>query len=472
MNYKATEIEVPQDEPFKFDKLNRKEEVLNISHLLQHISSPIVFSINAPWGTGKSTFLKMLDKVLLNSDKKSIYFSAWETDFADDPLLAFLGEINESLKYKDDTKKAQAWENAKKASGQIIKKSFPVALKLATMGILDLDKITEDELSKLTESYSEDLIKEYENSKSAITEFKKNISHITSEGENDTLYIIIDELDRCRPTYAIELLERIKHLLNIEGLVFVLALDREQLSHSVRGIYGNDFEAKGYLKRFIDIEYSLNEINVEVYVNYLFDHFKISDFLNQNYRRKNSALQYEEDHLKKVIIHLVSRYKLSLRDIEQLMARLNLVILSTDYNQFTYPALLAFLLIVKQYHNNDYKNFIKENTSPKPLLDLLKEIFPSNERYNLYECALIEGYIISSKLTDHNKLGRDVFDNYKKELENDKISDEKRQYLDRVIRIADRPAGALGRRVSLNHLVQRIEMVKQFNFSTSGSESE
>jgi len=472
MAYKAKEIEVPKEDPFKNDRLNRKDEVLNISTLLQNISSPIVFSINAPWGTGKSTFLRMLHMNLLNQGNNAIYFSAWETDFASDPLLAFLGEINKSITSQNKKLNVEAWKNAKKAGSQIIKRGLPIAIKLATMGVLDLDKITEEEVSKLMETYSNDLIKEYEERKTAIDDFKKNISKLTGNGKDDTLYIIIDELDRCRPTYAIELLERIKHLLNVKGIVFVLALDRNQLSHSVKGVYGNDFEARGYLKRFIDIEYSLNEIQESEYVDYLFDYFELNEFFKQDNRTKISSLQNEESHLKRVLKTLISYKKMPLRDIEQLIAKLKLVLLSTKYNEFTYPALLAFLLIVKEYHTDLYNEFVDEGSSAEPILDLLKKIIPEDQLYESFECALIEGFIISSKYTQGQPSGQQILNKYVKRLDGDGISKTESQYLDKVKRIAESPTGGIGRSVSLNHLVQRIEMSKQFNFAINSEEDE
>ncbi|MEJ8629403.1 P-loop NTPase fold protein [Sphingomonas sp. I4] len=66
------------------------------------------------------------------------------------------------------------------------------------------------------------------------------------------MFVFIDELDRCRPTYAIKFLEDVKHLFNIEGIVFVVATDSEQLAHSVKAIYGAEFEARKYLRRFFD----------------------------------------------------------------------------------------------------------------------------------------------------------------------------------------------------------------------------
>ena len=78
-----------------------------------------------------------------------------------------------------------------------------------------------------------------------------------TKGDKPIIFII-DELDRCRPSYAVELLEQVKHFFSVSGIVFVLSIDKVQLGHAVRGVYGNDrINADEYLRRFIDIEYSI-----------------------------------------------------------------------------------------------------------------------------------------------------------------------------------------------------------------------
>ena len=68
---------------------------------------------------------------------------------------------------------------------------------------------------------------------------------------------MIDELDRCRPPYAVELLEVAKHLFSVDYIVFVLAVNRPELAHSIRDLYGSGFDAAGYLRRFFDIDFRL-----------------------------------------------------------------------------------------------------------------------------------------------------------------------------------------------------------------------
>ena len=71
------------------------------------------------------------------------------------------------------------------------------------------------------------------------------------------MFVFIDELDRCRPSFAIELLEGVKHLFGIQGVCFVVSTNMAQLSESIKAVYGSGFDGYGYLKRFFDVEYSL-----------------------------------------------------------------------------------------------------------------------------------------------------------------------------------------------------------------------
>ncbi len=71
------------------------------------------------------------------------------------------------------------------------------------------------------------------------------------------LFLVIDELDRCRPNYAIEFLEIVKHIFDIPNIIFVIATDSQQLSHAINAVYGDNFASERYLKRFFDQEYTL-----------------------------------------------------------------------------------------------------------------------------------------------------------------------------------------------------------------------
>ena len=472
MEFKAKKVIVKQDDPFKNDRLNRKDSVNNVSLLLQNISSPIVMSINAPWGHGKTTFLEMLNADLKNAGCKAIYFSAWETDFVSDPLLAFLGEIDQEIKklINGDNKKSEAWKKAKIAGSHILKKGLPALIKVGTAGVIDTEKMLEDETSKLMEALSKDFIEEYTKNKGAIEKFKEGISTVLNATEGDEsltkLYIFVDELDRCRPTYAIELLERIKHLLDIEGLVFVLALDKIQLSHSVKAIYGSDFESIGYLRRFIDIEYNLPEVDLDNFIEEQYKHFGFNEFFIK--RRAYTNFQHDKDHLKSTFKLLASAKNLSLREVEQLFSIINLVILSTNENVYLYPVLMAFLIIVKDENRPLYERYVSKNATPEEIIQYLYNIVPEKIRFDSYDCALIEGFVIGAKYDDYeNKQGSSLEVHVKYAADN-QSHPKQIEYSKKVMRIANSFSG-FRNEINLESLRSRIEMSEAFKFSKNES---
>jgi predicted KAP-like P-loop ATPase len=465
MEFKSHKVIVESQDPFKNDRLNRQPHVDNFTTLLEHISSPIVLSVNAPWGQGKTTFLEMLDVQLKNKEYNSIYFSAWETDFASDPLQAFLGEINEKIEIlvNGDEEKSKAWETTKKAGSHILKKGIPALIKVGTAGILDTEKIIEDASSKVMEGLTKDFLEEYTKNKEAISQFKSGVSKILSnEGSTTTrLFIFIDELDRCRPTYAIELLERIKHLLDIEGLVFVLAMDKVQLSHSVKGIYGAEFEAIGYLRRFIDIEYTLPESDLNAFIDQLYINFGFNDFFQK--RMKFREFQYDKDHLKDTFKLLANAKKLSLREVEQLFAKINLVIQSTAENTYLYPALLAFLIVAKEYHYDNYNDYINKSDTPERLINDLYDMIPQSELLDSHPCALVEGYLISAKYDDYNNVVGNSLKRHEDMVNDEGSTKEQKSYSSKIVDISTSFSG-FRNSISLDSLKQRIEMVESFQF--------
>lgn len=464
MKFKRKAIEVLSSNIFENDKLQRKESVSNLVELLKNISSPVVFSINAPWGAGKTTYLRMLHSSLEFESKKTIYFSAWETDFAADPLLAFLGEIN--LKVSSfiggDTEKIKAWAKAKKAGSQILKRAIPVAIKIGTAGLVDTDELLGDETAKFAEALSGDAIEGYLINKSAIVEFKENIAKVVSgeDGVNEKLYIFVDELDRCRPTYAIELLERIKHLLDVEGLVFVLALDKIQLAHSVKAIYGSEFDAVGYLKRFIDIEFSLPPSDIEPYIDYLASDFELGKFFEVVLNR-DAGRQFD-DLLTAMKVIAVGQ-KMSLRTIEQLFSKVKLVLLSIPRNNYVYPELVVYLLFVKDNYLEDYLLFSRKDSNGDGLIKLMDSIILSDDNAAQYLKQDIHALIIACKMQEHSDWARDLLRTMSSVAASEKTPDDYSRYNSRVVDLV-RHYTSMGRGVPLDRIISRVDMVGNFNF--------
>ena len=95
---------------------------------------------------------------------------------------------------------------------------------------------------------------------------KESARAAEEQGAKAPLFVLIDELDRCRPTYAIALLERVKHLFEVDGVVFLIATDTKQLVHSINAVYGAEFDARRYLDRFFEQTYRMSEPSVAALV--------------------------------------------------------------------------------------------------------------------------------------------------------------------------------------------------------------
>ncbi|WP_353571622.1 P-loop NTPase fold protein [Candidatus Albibeggiatoa sp. nov. BB20] len=373
-----------ENESFE-DTLNRDIEIKSLSNLLKNVETPTVLAINSKWGTGKTTFINLWEKHL-ESDKEieTICFNAWKNDFAPDPLTAFLSEINPF--FSKESKEADTnphWEKAKRVGIYFSGKLIPIAAKTATAGLLDIDELSkflketgledtgiESELENLSKDLSKDVVNTYAShyigykaSVSLIDTFKTNLEIAIAE-KGKRLVIFVDELDRCRPTYAIELLERIKHLFDIKGLVFVLSLDKEQLSHSIKAVYGQDMDSEGYLKRFIDIEYRLKEPNpeqLELYIKSLFDQL--------NFHQQHNIIQ----NFVKVFLFLRKHYSdFSLREINQYIERVNIIIQLFDKEQSSsnkyFCYMIATLLIVREKNYEVYRDYIIPKNTPEKII--------------------------------------------------------------------------------------------------------
>jgi len=245
MKLKHNKYDIPEDDPYKNDLLNRSEFGESLTKIVSNITAPLTISINGAWGTGKTFFLKMWNQHLKNEGFSTIYFSAWEDDYCDDALIALLGQVWANIK-----------ESAWKRVGNALKNVLPLIKNASVKVLEETTKLDTEDLK----SQSKKILDEYVKATSELRNVKAQLADASEKCREKTgkpLVIIIDELDRCRPLFAIELLEKIKHFFELPGIIFVLGIDREQLGHSIRSVYGEQMDVDGYLRRFIDLEFLL-----------------------------------------------------------------------------------------------------------------------------------------------------------------------------------------------------------------------
>ena len=326
------EITIPDEsgaDPFANDSLGRKESIEILTHLVQSVEEPCTIAVDTPWGTGKTTFLNLRAQYLHINKFAVVKFSAWENDFFDDPFVALCSELMATENSRIDT------AEFKKAVVKVIKYIGWNAASKFSGGIVDKSVVSEELTTDI-----EKRLKQYQDAKSAIADFRETLQETaattSTNGQHRPLIIMIDELDRCRPSYAVEFLEIAKHIFSVDNIIIVMAINRSELAHSVRAIYGADFNAEGYLQRFFDLDFQLPEPDKAAFIKNLFEALGIDEYI-ENTKSNNSEQLIDpyKERPKKLFQEFSKAFDLSLRQIQQAVHRLGLVLASLPNSQYS-----------------------------------------------------------------------------------------------------------------------------------------
>jgi hypothetical protein len=375
---------VDEHDPFKDALFGRKDFAESLTGLLKNVDENLVIVVNAPFGEGKTTFAHMWHAHLLGQKFEVIYFDAYAADYFDDSFVSFSGEILAFVdkhlpRVKDlaDPRKEfkkTAVEVAKRLTGLAVK----VGLRAATMGAIESAHMAElreigseiaSGVSEIGADIIEKKIENYAAEKDALAGFKESLAKLAAairKEQGFPLTIIVDELDRCRPDFALGLLERIKHLFDVEGVAFVLLVNQDQIESYIRAVYGENVDARGYLLKFANLFVDLPheqpafhyEKDRQAYCRTLFDHFEIS-------RRVN-----EGDFLARSVASLVDHFSLTLREIERVFAIMALYYSSLPRNQLTNEFLIAMLSVLKLRHPELYQQLSKATVTDQRFFEI------------------------------------------------------------------------------------------------------
>lgn len=383
MKIKHLKLDIPANDPFVNCKLNRKNYAQVLTQIIKTYADGFVLAITGEWGTGKTTFIEMWQKQLKNDGFKTIYFNAWENDFDGSPLIALMAE----LKGITNQKNKAIFNSIIEKGAVLVKRMVPALTKsLLKKYAVDVDEIVLTAAENATEGITEILeheIQQYANKKNTILDFRKQLEKFVMEGmDGKPLIFIIDELDRCRPSYAVEVLEQMKHFFNVSGIVFVLSIDKYHLASSIKGVYGSEnINTDEYLRRFIDLEYSLPLPTYREYCEYLYNYFSFSAyFINA----KNNGT-YDNHTLLKTAELLFEKGKTTLRQQEKVFGLTRLVLNSFTPNYNMYPCTLMILVYLKIIRNDLYRTIENNDMDISQLSSAVEELFYTSRRnkYNL-----------------------------------------------------------------------------------------
>ncbi|WHI45682.1 P-loop NTPase fold protein [Microbulbifer sp. VAAF005] len=398
LSVRISEVSLSKDIwPDPKDLLGRCGEIENLTPLVENAKAPFVLSIDAPWGGGKTTFIKLWQNYFNTREcpKVSLYLNAWENDFAEDPLLALLACLDKWLGKEDpDSKTGKAWKVAKEYLPGVARGTITAAVKAATFGALDADKAIEKVASDLAGAGADKLINDFNARKSDLEKFKAKLAEAIEAlpGSQRNLIVFIDELDRCRPNFAIELLERIKHLFDLERIVFVIAVNHDQLGRGIKGVYGNEFDGHSYLERFFDVEYQLSASN-----NYTYAKMLLMDREFETYFSSRREGREELLFIQKAIPRFCARFSYEPRDINRFIVRLKLILSGVSSENYLDIWLVVVLLFVRRENEKLYNNYMADAGCANQIAEFLLEGFTESilEHEVPYWLSFTLGFLIS-----------------------------------------------------------------------------
>jgi hypothetical protein len=378
------------DEIWSDDLLARQEEAeVLIAYLRAMASRPslrednhaYVLAVDASYGHGKSFFLRRFARHMAQSHPVA-FVDAWVDDLEDEPLVALAATLERALEpYSNKSPKmdaliadfrVRAGRVAKIVGTGLLKRGAGLIITQAAADALG-DVVSEGpELSKdirkdamkdagkglveeavagfgsLVTPSMDARIARFREGQDAILKMKAALAGIVAELERSTypppIVIVIDELDRCRPTYAIKLLEEIKHLFDVAGIVFVLGMHGNQLAHSVSAAYGSSFDGRAYLRRFISRRYTLKSVPLDQLVEKL-----VEAIPGLTSRFEYPFVQFEGQHARElklsVIVSLyLADYDLTARDAFSVIEMLETCVALAGNTSLQLPYLLPLIV--------------------------------------------------------------------------------------------------------------------------------
>ena len=342
------------------DSLSRNKNLEVIMKFLNNLESQMVLNLDDDWGTGKTVFLKQLEylgnfdetndsirninsEIIKDFKEKysTFYFNAWEHDLYDSPLESLIYSLLMKIAEIEDGRKIQG--ETLKTITTILKKvgvlSANVMIKTITNGSIELSDFISEDTDPIPKVTS------IEKKREAINELLEELLG----DSNEKLLIIVDELDRCKPSYAVKILEVVKHFFVNDQVVFLFGSNKKELSETVKHEYGNNFDGYKYLNRFFNFEFTLPQIERKKYAeNAIGNKFSHGDV---RYKEAIIVIEYFEFSMRDI-----DRYSILFKSLVPYLKRENKGFQKVE------PAVKYLILLysigLRIHSGEDYKKFV------------------------------------------------------------------------------------------------------------------
>ena len=366
------------DTAFANDRLDRRALAEKLTGYLSRLNDGAVLAIDAPWGEGKTWFGRNWAKHLEDNSYKVVYIDAFEQDYVEDPFMLITSEI---LSIVDDDGETE--KKLKKSGIEVAKALLPFLGKAVVnfagrvaLGSSDLTGEAQEAIDAVTESvadsasaYIKESLESYGKDKVIMAEFKAQLAEF-AQAQEQPIVIFIDELDRCKPNFAVNLIERIKHFFDVPNIVFVLLLNRDQLEKAVKGVYGSETDASAYLGKFVNFFFALPK-PIHDGFNYQSRQTSFINATMKKYKFKNDNNIHEGfiSHMR----YWSRAFQMSLRDIEKAVALYSFTGLENGESSWIIVYLIALKIKHPQLYAKLVSGEIEAHKQAKGILEQLKE---------------------------------------------------------------------------------------------------
>ena len=352
-----------------------------LANIARNLQTPLVLALTGGWGSGKSVFAKQWAGELRKKwaedgdnrkpeDAPVIYFDAFANDHLQNAFSALVREVMAFIGRRE-----RMADKAEKSVGRIAKGTVSALVESAAryasggmVGAADIVGAMKNPLDKQVEEAQEGI--------GVLQKFRDALEEAAAGlGGGQPLVFIVDELDRCRPDFALELLEKIKHLFLVPNVCFVVVTNLEQFGAVVQRAYGyNESEARVYLEKFFHHSFripfsSLSSQSPSRYIRYLWE--------SMNF--ESSAF-----HMRQEIERISAYYGFSLRDLEQIFACATVYLAGEHKNSFpghsTGVYMTAALFALRKIYPQVYLRILSQGTvgSDNPPQELNWEDLPED----------------------------------------------------------------------------------------------
>lgn len=390
-------LAIKYDKIFEDDKLGIKSSVIDFAHLIEqntYIEGGVskVYSISADFGTGKTFFCEKLKNVLEKDGVQTTKMNIWEMDFYEDPLMPILANLNEIYQKGGEKLPTKIIDSTLKFSKNSLSFLCGTVIKSISQEALNVDLIEEFK----NHFSSKSLYDDFNQYQKALKELKEALTQWAKTSDKPII-IIIDELDRCSPDYAVRTLEVLKHFFDVSGFVFVLAIDENHLKNSVKCLFGTE-NFEGYKRKFINNTFLLPHPDKKAFAEFLYDrsgvdtvikkiqeekrelvflidiynvlccsfsYSRYGDGIEESKAKNYNELQTSESIIKRYFAAYSIWFNFSLRQMEQVFDRLIMFIkqIAAGHELFS-PDLAVFLVCL---HEFDVSIFHELRNNPNPI---------------------------------------------------------------------------------------------------------